>query len=85
MTEIGLAVPAFGTRVHPRRGAGVAEQVGYPLIVRPSFILGGGGTGIAANTEEMRKVAEHGLAASPVVGDPHRAVASRAGRSTSSR
>ncbi len=34
--------------------------------MRPSFILGGGGTGMAANAEEMRRVAEHGLAASPV-------------------
>ena len=36
------------------------------MIVRPSFILGGGGTGMASNADEMRRVAEHGLATSPV-------------------
>src|SRR3989442_855587 len=44
----------------------IAEQVGYPLIVRPSFILGGGGTGVAHSADEMRDIAERGLAASPV-------------------
>ena len=42
------------------------SEVGYPLIVRPSFILGGGGTGIAHDADELRRVAAHGLAASPV-------------------
>ena len=40
--------------------------MGFPLIVRPSFILGGGGTGMANDAEEFRRVAEHGLATSPV-------------------
>ena len=44
----------------------IAEQVGYPLIVRPSFILGGGGTGMASRRRRDARVAEHGLAASPV-------------------
>ena len=44
----------------------VGEQVGFPLIIRPSFILGGSGTGFAADAEELRRVAAHGLATSPV-------------------
>ena len=44
----------------------VADEVGYPLIVRPSFILGGSGTGMARDPDEMRAVAARGLAASPV-------------------
>src|SRR5207247_385352 len=44
----------------------VAERVGYPIIIRPSFILGGGGTGFAHDAEEMRAAAVRGLAASPV-------------------
>src|SRR5262249_23432517 len=44
----------------------VADQVGYPVIVRPAFILGGGGTGIAHDRDEMRHVAARGLAASPI-------------------
>jgi carbamoyl-phosphate synthase large subunit len=66
MEEIGLAVPRSGFAYTLDDAMAIAEQVGYPLIVRPSFILGGGGTGMAANAEEMRRVAEHGLAASPV-------------------
>ena len=66
MQEIGLTVPASGFAYTLDEAMEVAEQVGYPLIVRPSFILGGGGTGFAADTEEMRAVAAHGLATSPV-------------------
>jgi carbamoyl-phosphate synthase large subunit len=66
MEEIGLAVPRSGLAYTLDEAITIAEQVGYPLIVRPSFILGGGGTGIAHDAEEMRKVAERGLAASPV-------------------
>jgi carbamoyl-phosphate synthase large subunit len=66
MEEIGLAVPRSGFAYTLDDAMAIAEQVGYPLIVRPSFILGGGGTGMAANAEEMRHVAEHGLATSPV-------------------
>jgi carbamoyl-phosphate synthase large subunit len=44
----------------------VAEDVGYPIIVRPSFILGGKGTGIANDREEFAFLARTGLAASPV-------------------
>jgi carbamoyl-phosphate synthase large subunit len=66
MEEIGLAVPRSGFAYTLEDAMAVAEQVGYPLIVRPSFILGGGGTGMATNADEMRTIAERGLAASPV-------------------
>ncbi len=66
MQEIGLAVPSSGFAYTLDEAMQVAQQVGYPLIVRPSFILGGGGTGFAADPEEMRRVAAHGLATSPV-------------------
>jgi carbamoyl-phosphate synthase large subunit len=45
---------------------GFAEQVGYPLVVRPSFTLGGEGSGLAYNIEELRAVAARGIAVSPV-------------------
>src|SRR5437879_5616704 len=66
MEEIGLAVPESGFATTLGDAMEVAEQVGYPLIVRPSFILGGGGTGVAHSADEMRDIAERGLAASPV-------------------
>ena len=51
----------------------------------PSFILGGGGTGIAHDADEMRDVADARPRREPDLGDPDRAVGRRAGRSTSSR
>jgi carbamoyl-phosphate synthase large subunit len=66
MEEIGLAVPASGTAYNLAEALDVAGQVGYPLIVRPSFILGGGGTGIAHDADEFTAIAARGLAASPV-------------------
>jgi carbamoyl-phosphate synthase large subunit len=44
----------------------VAEEVGFPLIVRPSYTLGGTGGGVAFNREELDGVVERGLTASPV-------------------
>jgi carbamoyl-phosphate synthase large subunit len=44
----------------------VADDIGYPVIVRPSFILGGKGTGIARDREEFAGLARTGLATSPV-------------------
>src|SRR5438309_2906017 len=66
MTEIGLAVPASGFAYTLSDAVQVGEEVGFPVIVRPSFILGGGGTGIASNGDELRDIAAAGLAASPI-------------------
>ncbi len=45
---------------------GVAEEYGYPVVVRPSFTLGGTGGGIAHDREELERVVSIGLVASPV-------------------
>jgi carbamoyl-phosphate synthase large subunit len=66
MTEIGLATPSSGFAYTLDEAVLVGEDVGFPVIVRPSFILGGGGTGIAANADELRDIAAAGLAASPI-------------------
>jgi carbamoyl-phosphate synthase large subunit len=63
MTEIGLHVPPSGIAYSIDEAMSVAEEVGYPVMVRPAFILGGGGTGIAYNSDEMRVLAQRGLAA----------------------
>lgn len=44
----------------------VAEKIGYPVIIRPAFTLGGSGGGVAHNADEMEKVAKIGLDASPI-------------------
>jgi carbamoyl-phosphate synthase large subunit len=66
MTEIGLTVPRSGFAYNLGEALEVGDDVGYPLIVRPSFILGGGGTGIAHDADDLRGIAARGLAASPV-------------------
>src|SRR3954468_23967162 len=66
MTEIGLAVPDSGFAYNLEEAMKVGEEIGFPLIIRPSFILGGAGTGIAHDADELRRIAVTGLAASPV-------------------
>jgi carbamoyl-phosphate synthase large subunit len=66
MEEIGLEVPRAGYARSMGEAVDIATGIGYPVMVRPSFILGGGGTGIAANEQEFLEVARHGLATSPV-------------------
>ncbi|MBV8979334.1 MAG: carbamoyl-phosphate synthase large subunit, partial [Acidimicrobiia bacterium] len=66
MTEIGLAVPDSGFAYTLDEAIVVGEEIGFPVIVRPSYILGGGGTGIASNVDELREIATVGLATSPV-------------------
>ncbi|MBQ1243798.1 MAG: carbamoyl-phosphate synthase large subunit, partial [Clostridia bacterium] len=44
----------------------IAKQIGYPVIVRPAFTLGGAGGGVAYNEEELRVIAKTGLDASPI-------------------
>src|SRR5262245_64784389 len=43
-----------------------AEEIDFPIIIRPSFTLGGTGGGIAYNYEEFEETAERGLSASPI-------------------
>lgn len=44
----------------------IAAQIGYPVIIRPAFTLGGSGGGVAYNAEEMHEIAQGGLDASPI-------------------
>jgi carbamoyl-phosphate synthase large subunit len=66
MGEIGLEVPASGFASTLDEAVAAGEQIGFPIMVRPSFILGGSGTGIAYDRDELVQVAAVGLAASPV-------------------
>jgi carbamoyl-phosphate synthase large subunit len=66
MTEIGLAIPDSGFAHNLDDAMDVGRRIGFPLIVRPSFILGGAGTGIAVDEETFATIAERGLAASPI-------------------
>jgi carbamoyl-phosphate synthase large subunit len=66
MSEIGLATPDSGFAYNLDEALEVGKRIGYPVIVRPSFILGGAGTGIADDEESLARIAATGLAASPV-------------------
>ena len=66
MLEIGLQVPDSGIAHSLDEAKKVVEGIGLPVIIRPAYILGGKGTGMAHTSEEFEKVAQNGLDASPI-------------------
>ncbi len=66
MIEIGLAVPSSGSAHTLDEAMEVVERIGLPIIIRPAYILGGRGTGIASTMAEFEVRAAEGLAASPI-------------------
>jgi carbamoyl-phosphate synthase large subunit len=66
MREIGLDVPRSGLARSPQDALDIARELGFPLVIRPSFTLGGVGGGIAYNIEEFKELSERGLDLSPV-------------------
>jgi carbamoyl-phosphate synthase large subunit len=66
MGRAGLETPRAGTARSLERALEVGDVLGFPLIVRPSFTLGGGGSGFARDRDELERVAARSLAMSPV-------------------
>ncbi|MEO8258282.1 MAG: carbamoyl-phosphate synthase large subunit, partial [Acidobacteriota bacterium] len=66
MRSIGLDVPDSGLARSLAEAVDLARTLGFPLVIRPSFTLGGIGGGIAYNIEEFRELVERGLELSPV-------------------
>ncbi len=66
MHNIGLQVAENGIVRNMDQAREVAERIGYPLILRASFTLGGAGSGVAYNREEMEEIAKVGLEASMI-------------------
>jgi carbamoyl-phosphate synthase large subunit len=66
MRKIGLETPQSQLVNSIKAGLDFAERIGYPVILRPSFTLGGTGGGIAYNQEELVETLERGIALSPV-------------------
>ena len=66
MGEIGLITPASAIAHDLDEALEAVGQVGLPVVIRPAFILGGRGTGIAATADEFRNLAARGLEASPI-------------------
>ncbi len=66
MARIGLDVPKSALVDNLRDGLEFATKLGFPVIIRPSFTLGGSGGGIAYNREELMEILARGLDLSPV-------------------
>lgn len=65
MTKIGLSSARSGIAHSLEEAWDVQKQLGFPVIIRPSFTLGGTGGGIAYNEEEFETICRRGLEASP--------------------
>src|SRR5437763_1130080 len=66
MQRIGLDVPKSALVNNLKDGIEFAGKIGFPVIIRPSFTLGGSGGGIAYNREELIEILSRGLDLSPV-------------------
>jgi carbamoyl-phosphate synthase large subunit len=66
MAEIGLDMPRSSLVNNLKDGLDFAARIGYPVVIRPSFTLGGTGGGLAYNREEFMEILARGLDLSPV-------------------
>src|ERR1700761_37810 len=66
MTRIGLDMPRSALINNLKDGLEFAAKIGFPVVIRPSFTLGGSGGGIAYNREELMEILARGLDLSPV-------------------
>jgi carbamoyl-phosphate synthase large subunit len=66
MAKIGLDMPKSQLVRNVSDGLAFAAKIGFPVVIRPSFTLGGSGGGIAYNREEMTEILARGLDLSPV-------------------
>jgi len=65
MRDIGLATPKSRIAHNLEEANGAIGDIGYPVVIRPSFTMGGSGGGIAYNREEFETILARGLDASP--------------------
>src|SRR6201996_358061 len=66
MQKIGLDMPRSSLVNNLRDGMDFSGKIGFPVVIRPSFTLGGSGGGIAYNREELMEILSRGLDLSPV-------------------
>jgi carbamoyl-phosphate synthase large subunit len=64
MNRIGLRIPKSGFAVNMQEVEAVSKRIGFPIIVRPAFTLGGTGGGVAYNMEELNRISKAGIDAS---------------------
>jgi len=66
MNLLGLEMPQSAIAMSVEEAERIAEELGYPLVIRPAYTLGGWGGGHVYNLEELRTIAARGLSASMV-------------------
>ncbi|MDA8217860.1 MAG: carbamoyl-phosphate synthase large subunit, partial [Dehalococcoidales bacterium] len=66
MTELGIEMPRSEIAESVEEAERIAADLGYPVVVRPAYTLGGTGGGLVYNIEELRTVAGRGIAASMI-------------------
>ena len=66
MEDLGQPIPESEIVTTVEEAVAFANEIGYPIIVRPAFTLGGTGGGMCDNEDELRLIAENGLKLSPV-------------------
>lgn len=66
MRELGEPVPESEIVHSVQEALNFAEEIGYPVIVRPAFTMGGTGGGLCDNQEELREIVANGIKLSPV-------------------
>ena len=66
MIKIGMDLPISEYAYNMEDALKVAENIGFPLIIRASFTMAGGGSGVAYNIDEYKKIVQGGLDASPI-------------------
>jgi carbamoyl-phosphate synthase large subunit len=66
MDKLGIEMPRSQPAYSVEEAEGIASELGYPVVVRPAYTMGGTGGGLVYNVEELRTIASRGLAASLV-------------------
>ena len=66
MTKLGIEVPRSEATLSVEGAEKIAQDLGYPVVVRPAYTMGGTGSGLVYNVDELRIVASRGISASLV-------------------
>ena len=66
MIKIGMDLPKSANAYNIEEALACAKEIGFPVISRASFTMAGGGSGVAYNIDEFKKLAQEGLEASPI-------------------
>jgi len=66
MTQLGIEMPRSAIALSVEAAERIADDLGYPVVIRPAYTMGGWGGGLVYNLEELRTIAARGLSASLV-------------------